>query len=193
MNFAMNTPHNSTRMHPHKFTMWIATGSICMMFAGLTSAYIVKSNQENFLEFSLPIIFWLSTLVILTSSATMYIALKSFKARMRNRYRLFITLTALLGIVFATMQVVGFLNLENHGIALVGYKSNAAASFILVIVGLHALHVLGGVVALLIMFAKAFSSKIKNYNTTPVEVVSIYWHFVDILWIYLLMFLVFIR
>lgn len=181
------------RIHPHKFTMWVAMGSICMMFAGFTSAYIVKKNQSNFLEFSLPTIFWVSTVVILFSSLTIQLAVTSFKARERNRYKTLITITAFLGVLFAALQVIGFRDLESHGIYLTGPNSNAAASFILIIVGMHALHVLGGVVALLVMFIRAFASKTKNYSSTPIEIVSTYWHFVDILWIYLVIFLIWIR
>lgn len=187
------TQEQPKRIHPHKFLLWIAMGSICMMFAGFTSAYIVKRNQSNFLEFSLPTIFWYSTFVILASSVTIQLAVKNFKAREMSKYRSLITITAILGLVFAALQVVGFKDLESHGIFLTGPKSNAAASFILIIVGVHALHVLGGVIALLVMFLKAFLSKTKNYSSMPIEVVSTYWHFVDVLWLYLLVFFIWIR
>ncbi|MCZ2224067.1 MAG: cytochrome c oxidase subunit 3 [Chitinophagales bacterium] len=189
----ISNTNNNQRIHPHKFTLWVAIASICMMFAGLTSAYIVKSNQDNFLEFSLPNYFWFSTIAILLSSVTMHLSLKTFKARERNKYKLLISITVVLGSIFAALQVEGFISLDNHGIRLIGQNSNAAASFLLVIIGLHGLHVLGGIIALLVMFFKSFSQKIKNYNSVPLEVVSIYWHFVDILWIYLLIFLIWIR
>lgn len=189
----ISNTNNNQRIHPHKFTLWIAIGSICMMFAGLTSAYIVKSNQDNFLEFSLPNYFWYSTIAIVLSSLTMHLSLKTFKARERNKYKLLISITVVLGLIFAALQFEGFMSLNNHGIKLIGQNSNAAASFILVIIGLHILHVLGGVIALLVLLIKSFSQNIKNYNSIPLEVVSIYWHFVDILWIYLLIFLIWIR
>ena len=96
------------RIHPHKFVLWIAMGSIVMMFAGLTSAYLVRRAQANWLVFKLPPVFWFSTAVILISSLTMHLALKSFKARIMRRYRLFITLTAVLGALFAVLQYNGF-------------------------------------------------------------------------------------
>lgn len=176
------------RMHPHKFAMWVAIGAIVMMFAGLTSAYIVRRNGQNWLEFTLPSMFWYSTVIILLSSATMYIAVKSFKAREMARYRTFITITAILGLAFAVCQFWGFFFLNGHGVQLVGEGSNPSASFIAVIAGIHILHVLGGVVALLVVFIRAYSSRIKRYNVTGVEVVSTYWHFVGILWIYLFIF-----
>lgn len=176
------------RIHPHKFTMWVAMGSIVMAFAGLTSAYIVKKNQSSWLEFDLPMVFWYSTVVILLSSVTMHLATKAFKAREMGRYRSLMTVTAALGVLFIVLQYLGFVNLEANNIALVGPKSNSAASFLFVITGLHMLHVLGGVIALLVMFIRAYSSKTKTYSSVPVEVVGTYWHFVDVLWIYLFIF-----
>jgi len=193
MHISSTTQNNHQRIHPHKFTMWVAIASICMMFAGLTSAYIVKRNQDNFLEFSLPNYIWFSTVAILLSSVTIHLALKSFKARERQKYKLFITLTTILGIAFTFLQIMGFVKIENQGIALIGHNSNAAASFLLVIIGLHALHLLGGVIVLIIMFFKSFSQKIKTYNSVSLEIVATYWHFVDILWIYLLIFLIWVR
>lgn len=182
------TTNEPKRIHPHKFTLWVAMGSIVMMFAGLTSAYIVKKNQSSWLEFDLPVVFWYSTVVILLSSVTMHLAAKSFKARAMSRYRQLMTVTALLGLIFIVLQYLGFRDLEARHIALVGAKSNSAASFLFVITGLHMLHVLGGVIALLVMFIRAYSSKIKSYSMVPVEVVGTYWHFVDVLWIYLFIF-----
>jgi cytochrome c oxidase subunit III len=176
------------RLHPYKFTLWIAIASILMMFAGFTSAYIVKRNQSNWLEFNLPGIFWYSTGVILLSSLTIYLAGKAFKARNMARYRTLITVTAALGVLFIVCQWLGFQSLAEHGVKLIGSGSNPAGSFLGVITGVHMLHVLGGVVALLIMFFKAYSSRTKNYSSLPIEVMSIYWHFVDALWIYLFIF-----
>ena len=177
------------RIHPHKFTMWIAMGSIIMMFAGLTSAYLVRRSQANWLLFRIPPIFWLSTIVILISSLTMHLALKSFRARQMKRYRAFITITAFLGLAFAALQFSGFKFLYDHGVRLFGQGSNPSASFLGVIIGLHALHVIAGVIALLVIFFKAYRVRVKSYNVTSIEIVSTYWHFVDVLWIYLFIFL----
>lgn len=177
------------RTHPHKFTLWVAMGSIIMMFAGLTSAYIVRKSGANWQLFDMPPVFWTSTFIILFSSLTMHLALKSFKAREMLRYRNFITITAILGIAFIVCQYFGFEFLFSHGVQVFGAGSNPSASFLGVIVGLHVLHVVAGVIALLIVFIKAYSQKRKSYNTTTVEIVATYWHFVDILWIYLFIFL----
>jgi len=174
------------KIHPHKFTLWLAIGSIIMMFAGLTSAYIVKGEQPGWTTVVVPKILYYSTAVMLISSLTMQVALKSFKERNMKQYRTLLTITAVLGIAFIGMQIIGFKNLFESGVKLEG--GSGAAQFLYIIFGLHALHVLGGAVALLIMFFKAFSAKIRSYNTVPVEVVSTYWHFVDLLWIYLFVF-----
>jgi len=173
------------KIHPHKFTMWVAIGSILMMFAGLTSAFIVKSNQTGWTPVVMPKIFWISAAAIVLSSITVQMALRSFRQREMNQYRLLIGLTCILGIVFVLLQWAGFQQLWAQKIS---FKGSGAGQFLYVIFGLHALHVIGGVVALMVMFIKAFVGKIKLYSSVPVEVVATYWHFVDILWIYLLVF-----
>jgi cytochrome c oxidase subunit 3 len=182
----MNAP--AQRIHPHKFTLWVAMGSIVMMFIAFTSAYIVKRNTGNWLEFSLPKVFWYSTFVIILSSVTIHLAGKAFKAREIGRYRVLITVTAVLGVLFMALQLIGFNDLENRGIALIGPKSNSSASFLYVITWVHIAHVLGGVIALLVIFIRAYASKVKNYSSLPIDLVSTYWHFVDVLWIYLFIF-----
>lgn len=178
------------RIHPHKFTLWVAIGSIIMMFAGLTSAYIVKSSQAGWQEIVMPNIFWYSTAAILLSSLTIQMALRSFKDREMNRYRGLVAVTFLLGAAFVLLQWVGFQQLWNSGIQLKG--SAGAGQFLYVIFGLHALHVAGGVITLLVMFIKAFFGKTKTYSSIPVEVAATYWHFVDVLWIYLMIFFLWI-
>lgn len=179
---------NKGRLHPHKFLLWVGMASIVMMFAGLTSAYVVKRSFANWMEFSLPPIFWVSTAVILLSSLTMHLALKNFVAHERKNYKTLITVTVILGLLFGVLQLYGFTQLHEKGIQIFGIGSNASASFLGIIVGLHALHVLGGIVALMIIFFRAYGTRVKHYDKTPIEIVAIYWHFVDILWIYLFLF-----
>ncbi len=178
------------KIHPHKFTLWVAIASILMMFAGLTSAYIVKRNQANWFTFEIPMAFWYSTAVIILSSITIWRAEQKFKQREMAAYKSLLTVTFVLGLLFVLLQVVGFVTLAKSGLTL---QKNVSISFLYVIVGLHGLHVIGGIVALIVIFSKAFSKSIRNYNSVPVEVMSTYWHFVDFLWIYLLIFLIMIR
>ena len=178
------------KIHPHKFTLWVGIGSLLMMFAGLTSAYIVKRNQANWQTFDLPQFFWYSTAAIILSSVTIYLAQKAFKQREMKKYRSLVIATLVLGVLFIVFQVLGFQQLWAKQITLTG---NVSYSFMYVIVCLHAAHVIGGLIALFVLFAKAFNTKTRTYNSVPVELVSTYWHFVDILWIYLLIFLIMIR
>jgi cytochrome c oxidase subunit III len=177
------------RLHPHKFTMWVALAAIVMMFAGLTSAYIVKKANAQWLEFELPGIFWYSTLIMLLSSVTIHLSLKSFRAREMVRYRFLMGITTVLGIAFVVLQWIGFQQIEAGGVPLFGYDSNPSASFVGIIFGLHGLHVLGGVIALAVMFLRAYIGTRKVYGSTGLELMSTYWHFVDGLWIYLFIFL----
>lgn len=178
------------KIHPHKFTLWVGIGSILMMFAGLTSAYIVKRNMANWISFELPNAFWISTAVVALSSVVMVMAVKAFKNRRLSNYRLLLLASFVLGLIFIFTQILGFSQLVNQGVSL---GKTSSVDFLYVIVGLHALHVLGGVIVLIVMLLKAFSAKTRTYAQVPVDLISTYWHFVGILWAYLLIFLIMIK
>jgi len=190
--FELIKPVNEQRkkIHPHKFAMWIGIGSIIMMFAGLTSAYIVKRDQPGWTTFDIPRSFWYSTFAILISSLTMQMALKSFIEREMQKYKTLIAATLFLGVLFIVLQLISFRQIWNSGVTL---KGSGAGQFLYVIAGLHALHVLGGIIALLVTFIKAFAAKRRSYSSVPLEVVTTYWHFVDVLWIYLFIFFLWIH
>lgn len=179
--------NSSRKMHPHKFLLWIAIGSLTMMFAGLTSAYIVKSNQSGWQPVKVSSIFYLSTVVIVASSITIWLAQKAIVAKQMVKYRLLVSVTAVLGVIFLFTQFAGFSEMWQQKIT---FKESIAGSFFYVITGLHALHVLGGVIALLVLVMRVFSTRTKFYSSTPVETAGLYWHFVDILWIYLFIFFI---
>lgn len=178
------------RIHPYKFNMWLVLAGIVMFFAAFTSAYLVMRTRNSWEQFKLPEVFWVSTVVILISSYTMHLSLKSFKDHQMRRYKSLITLTAVLGIVFLVAQIIGFVGLYSRGITL---QWNLSASLLFIIVGAHMVHVLGGVIALLVIFARAYRRRVRTYDSVPVEVVATYWHFVDGLWIYLYIFFLLIR
>ncbi|HVG42549.1 MAG TPA: heme-copper oxidase subunit III [Chitinophagaceae bacterium] len=178
------------KIHPHKFTLWVAMASIIMMFAGLTSAYIVKSNQANWVDVETPVYFWYSTAAILISSFTILMAVRAFKQRDMAKYRALMVTTAVLGVVFIVLQWKGFHWMWENGVR---FKGAGAGQFLYVIAGLHAVHVIGGIITLLVLTFKAFFGKVRSYNAVPVEVASTYWHFVDFLWIYLLIFFIYLK
>ena len=178
------------KIHPYKFTLWVAIGSIIMMFAGFTSAYIVKREQPGWITFSMPVIFWYSTAIMLLSSVLMQLSLSAFRNRDMGKYRNLIAATTGLGVLFIVLQVIGYYQLNRMGVRVEG---SGGGVFFIIIFGIHAVHVLGGVVTLLVLFFRALSSRTRNYNTVPVEVTATYWHFVDLLWVYLFVFFMLIQ
>ncbi|MBS1615665.1 MAG: cytochrome c oxidase subunit 3 [Bacteroidetes bacterium] len=187
------------KIHPHKFALWLAMGSIAMMFAGMTSAYIVRMGQGNWRIFQMPVEFYFSTAVIVVSSFTIGFSLWAFRKRKMPLYRVLATTTLALGLLFGVLQVLGFYQLYAIPQALtlangttimqsVRLTGNPAESFLFIIFGLHLAHILGGIVALSIVFWRAYRKNVKVYNATGLEIVATYWHFVDVLWIYLFLF-----
>jgi cytochrome c oxidase subunit III len=173
------------KIHPHKFTLWVGIGSIIMMFAGLTSAYIVKREQPGWTSYVTPIAFYYSTTIMLISSLTIFLAGKSFLERRMVRYKKLVVATIVLGLVFILLQWLGFRHLWVTGTT---FHGSGAGQFLYIIAGLHAVHVIGGIIALLTLYIRARNTRIRSYNMVPVDVVSTYWHFVDLLWIYLFIF-----
>ena len=107
-----------------------------------------------------------------------------------QKYKMLISITVFLGILFIVLQLISFRQIWNSGVTL---KGSGAGQFLYVIAGLHAVHVLGGIIALVVTLIKAFVSKRRNYSSVPLEVVTTYWHFVDVLWIYLFIFFLWIH
>ncbi len=173
--------------------MWVGIVGIIMFFSGLTSAYIVRQAQGDWLYFDVPQLFYISTAVILASSLTMFLAQwLASKGSMKEATAL-LAVTTVLGIAFLVTQYEGFLDLVESGIYFTGIDSNASGSFFNVLVWAHAAHIISGVLALIFTTIKALLNKYTVENHIGIEVCGIYWHFLDILWIYLILFLVFIR
>ena len=147
--------------------------------------YQALPEQPSWIGVELPLTFSYSTAVILLSSLTVHLALGAFKERRIPKYRKLISITVVLGVLFMVMQYIGFMQLWKSGLHLNG---SGGVQFLYIIFGLHGLHVLGGIIALLVMFVNAFNTRHRNYNVVPVDVASTYWHFVDVLWIYLFIF-----
>ncbi|MEZ4909910.1 MAG: cytochrome c oxidase subunit 3 [Saprospiraceae bacterium] len=182
--------YRRNKIHPHKFALWASMGSILMMFAAFTSAYIVKQSAGNWLEFTVPKVFYFSTIIIILSSLVLHYSFKAFKAGKEKPYKLGLVIAFLFGIAFIVLQYNGWLELYKIGVDL---KGNVSGSFFYLLSGIHLLHVLGGLAALIVALIHAFSLK---FNVTDrrihrFDLVVNYWHFVDVLWIYLFIFLLF--
>lgn len=189
----METTTNSAVINPKKFALWIGIVSMSMTFAALTSAYIVKQGEGNWLIFDLPGIFYASTAIILLSSLAMQKAVMCAKADNMAQLKLFLSLTVLLGLSFAFTQVSGWNVLYESKIYFTGNQSNPAGSFVYVLTFLHILHLSGGIVVLLTALWRSFSYKIHSKNMNAIQLTATYWHFVDVLWVYLFFFLLFNR
>lgn len=184
----MEAATNRNKIHPLKLALWVGLTSIVMMFTALTSAYIVRQAGGNWLEFSIPNIFYWNTLVIVVSSLTLHGAYLAFKREAEGMYKGLLLTTLLLGFLFLVLQYQGWLDLKEAGIPL---KTNPSGDFVYSISGLHGLHVVGGIAVLLVGILMAFA---RPFKVTPMrklrlEMSLTYWHFVGGLWIYLIVFL----
>lgn len=173
--------------------LWIGIVSIIMFFAGLTSAYVVRQSQGDWLYFDVPSIFYTSTVTIIVSSMTMFLATLFAKRGSMGLSTGALVVTTLLGVAFTVMQLQGWLDLQEQGVYFTGQGSNVSGSFFIAIVFAHAAHVIGGLLALLFTTMKALLGKYSQKDHIGIGVAGTYWHFLDILWIYLILFLVFIR
>ena len=173
-----------------KLLLWVGIAGISMFFAGLTSAYIVRKAEGNWLEFQLPDWFLLSTIVIVISSISLIIANRKIKQNKDATIWLFAAL--LLGCVFAFSQVKGWQALVQQGVYLTGEGSNVSSSFLYVITLSHLAHLVGGLIALLVTTLNARKRKYSAENYLGIELTSIFWHYLAGLWLYLYFFMVYI-
>jgi len=171
--------------------MWIATVSMTMMFAGLTSAYVISSNREDWVSFDLPAAFLWSTISILLSSISFYIAKKTAHRGQKTFTSIMLLVTLVLGLAFIYGQFEGFQALQDMGLYFTGPKSAVSSSMLMVIVFAHILHVLVGIISLLVVVYKQLNGRYPMGDTLGLELGEIFWHFLDLLWIGLFCFFYF--
>jgi cytochrome c oxidase subunit 3 len=181
-------PKKTMSMNPRRFILWMFMVSIIMVFASLTSAYIVRQAEGNWLAFNLPDILWYSTGILLLSSVTGQLAFRSAKQDKIGLVRIYLSLSIVLGVAFLISQVYTWGALVDNNVYFVG---NPSGSFLYVIMGVHGFHLISGLFYLLIMLAQAFRFKVNSKNLLHLGLSVTYWHFLDALWIYLFIFLMF--
>ncbi|MDC1472263.1 cytochrome c oxidase subunit 3 [Flavobacteriaceae bacterium] len=173
-----------------KMMLWFGIISLIMSFAGLTSAFIVSSSREDWLaDFVLPNSFTYSTLIIFLSSIVLFAAKQALK---KNQYTTTTSLligTLVLGIAFIYSQVLGFNQIIDSGYNFTGPTSNITMSYVYVIAVVHIVHVLAGIFCLIVVIINQLNKKYSSENTLGFDLASTFWHFVDILWLYLFFFL----
>jgi len=179
--------NNTLKSNTSKQLLWIAMAGISMFFAGLTSAVIVRSAEHGWDTIVMPEWFWYSTVAIVLSSIILIIAKKQVRKGISPTPYLVSAL--ILGLLFSYFQVMGWNQLTAEGKYFVGPGSNPASSFLYVITFAHLMHVLGGIISLLVTTIKSVQVKYTKENYLGIELTSIYWHFLDVLWVYLFIFL----
>ena len=177
-----------------KMMLWFGMASMIMMFAGLTSAYVVSKNRPDWgVDFQLPEAMYWSTLVIVLSSITLLLAKKSISANKRTNASAFLIATLLLGITFMVLQFESFSEIIKAGYYFTGSESNITTSFIYVVVLAHLAHLVAGLIVLLVVIYNHFKQCYHPGQMLGIELGSMFWHFLDILWVYLFLFLYFFR
>lgn len=167
--------------------------SMTMMFAGLTSAYVVSKSREDWVSFELPSAFYISTLFIIMSSLSYFLAKKMLLKGDQGKTTSLLALTLLLGLGFVFYQFNGFNQLIEAGLYTTGKQSNVASSFLYVITGAHLIHIFAGIIVLFRVLYRNMTGKYSVEDHLGFSLGSIFWHFVDALWIYLFVFFYFIR
>lgn len=173
--------------------LWVSLISMVMFFAGLTSAYVISMNREDWVTFDLPQAFYISTVLIVLSSTTLFLSQRFLKQDRLSPSRLLLLITLLLGLAFVWFQYIGFQELKSSGLYFTGPKSTVSTSFIIGITFMHVLHLLAGVIVLFVVIYNHFKKKYSPADMLGFELGAIFWHFVDLLWIYLFFFFYFIR
>nr|WP_321414498.1 cytochrome c oxidase subunit 3 [uncultured Allomuricauda sp.] len=177
-----------------KMMLWFGIVSLIMGFAGWTSAYIVSSKREDWVsDLELPSAFFVSTAIIILSSITYFIARKSVSNNNQKRGTIFLLITLGLGITFIALQFVGFSQMLEHGYYFTGPTSNIKMSYVFLIAAVHIAHVVAGLISLLVVVFQQLRKKYTPENMLGMELGATFWHFLDFIWVYLILFMYFVK
>jgi cytochrome c oxidase subunit 3 len=185
------------RREPLNFLLWLGIAGSILIFTVLLGIYIVRKVGPNWQETSLPSIFWLSTVVIMLSSLSLHEAKNAFKSDKFQLYRSLLITTLFLGVAFTAMQAFGWYQMLEQGS---GMENNPSAGFVYVLTGLHIVHIIGGLVFMAVLLFKSYKNKsyvdsfiysVNPPNQLRLKLMTTYWHFVDALWLYLFLFLLY--
>ncbi len=190
-------PWFTRRREPLAFLLKLGVLGSGIVFGFLVFAYLVRREREGWVDVSLPRVFWLSTAVMALSSFTLHAARRALRHERFLHYRILLFTTVSLGFLFVSLQVLGWRGMMQEGIVM---SENVAGAFIYLISGLHLLHIAGGLVALCVLLVEALRhrSYVDSfvYSVNPpmqlrLSLISLYWHFVDVLWLGLFLFLLY--
>ena len=186
--------HELRTARSYKLILLFAMVSMTMMFAGLTSAFVVSRSRVDWLkDFELPTAFYFSTVAIIGCSVTFHLAKKAIKKDKQSATTIFLLTTLALGILFVILQFVGFRQIVDEGYYFTGSESSITTTFLYIVTIVHLMHLAGGLISLLIIIYNHFKQKYNASQTLGIELGAMYWHFLDFLWIYLIVFLYFFK
>ncbi|WP_033957634.1 cytochrome c oxidase subunit 3 [Psychroserpens jangbogonensis] len=173
-----------------RMMLWFGIISLIMSFAGLTSAVLVSRKREDWMhDFEMPNAFLISCVLIIVSSLTFMLAKRALKNGNRSLTTTLLLLTFGLGIAFIYSQFYGFGQIVGSGYNFTGPTSNVTMSFIYVIAFVHILHVIAGLISLLVVIYNHFKQKYNATDMLGLNLSATFWHFIDILWLFLFLFL----
>ena len=186
--------YKSRQNRSYKLLLLFGMISMTMMFAGLTSAFVVSKTRRDWLSnFEIPTTFYFSLVVIILCSFTFHFAKKAIIKNDRKTTTILLLTTLALGLSFVYSQFHGFYVLFDQGLVPVGPSSKITITFFYVIVMVHLAHLAGGIISLLIIIYNHFKQKYNATQYLGIELGAMYWHFLDLLWIYLFFFLYFFK
>jgi len=186
--------HKERTARSYKLILLFAMISMFMMFAGLTSAFVVSKSRADWLkDFQLPTAFYYSTLVIIGCSVFIHLAKKAMRKDNRSQTTSFLLITLAFGILFVVLQFVGFRQIVESGYYFTGSYSSITTTFLYIVTVVHLAHLSGGLISLLIIIYNHFKQKYNSTQTLGIELGAMYWHFLDFLWVYLFLFLYFFK
>lgn len=184
--------HNERKAKSYKMLLWFGMVSMFMMFAGLTSAYVVSTTRRDWLnDFKLPNAFIISTVVMLLSSITFHLAKVAMKKGNRSNTTALLLVTLALGSAFVVAQFYGFSQVVESGYYFTGPESTVTTSFLYIVTIMHLAHLFAGIIVLLVVIYNHFKQKYTPTQTLGIELGAMFWHFLDILWVYLFLFFYF--
>ena len=190
-----NIDNNKSKVdRSKKMMLWFGMISLTMSFLGITSGYIVSKERADWLtDFQIPEAFYISLFIILSSSITFYFAKKYVIAQQKKQGMIFLIITFLLGITFILLQFKGFSEIISSGYFFTGSESTITTSFIYLVVLLHLTHMVAALISVLVVIYNHYKQRYTIGNTVGIEIAATFWHFVDVLWIYLFLFFYFVR
>jgi cytochrome c oxidase subunit 3 len=194
--FPLQMENKNYIIHPHKFGLWLFILTLIMIFGGLTSAYIVMGSfvpDPDRIFFQLPQILWNNTIVILFSSVTMQFSIWAVKRRQSRKAMIGLVLTFILGLIFLIGQFFAWEQLTEGGLPFVDQaRKDNSVSFFYVFTGLHGVHIISGLLVLLVNMIRSSAKGLGHEREVRMfEMTGTFWHFLDLLWVYLFLFLLY--